>query len=69
MVSTDPVFWWLLADLALEKRKGKAKGDGDGDGDGGTSLNMTRLGKGWMYWTVIWGAVSIVLWAGHYPPA
>ena len=52
VVSTDPVFWWLLADIAFMKGGG-----------------LTRSGKMWIWWTVIWGAVSIVLWAGHYPPA
>jgi len=53
VVSTDPTFWWLLADITFdfgEKR-------------------ITRLGKIWIAWVIIWGAVSIVLWAGHYPPA
>lgn len=53
VVSTDPVFWWLLADMSFEKGK---KG-------------MSRMGRAWLWWAVIWGAVSIVLWAGHYPPA
>ncbi|WVF70592.1 hypothetical protein IAT40_005384 [Kwoniella sp. CBS 6097] len=30
---------------------------------------MTRIGKWWIGWTIIWGAISTVLWAGHYPPA
>ncbi|KAK4685357.1 pre-rRNA-processing protein TSR4, partial [Tremellales sp. Uapishka_1] len=30
---------------------------------------MTRMGRAWVSWTVVWGAISIVLWAGHYPPA
>jgi phosphatidylinositol glycan class V len=52
VVSTDPVFWWLLTEIAFK--------------DGG---GLTRIGRGWIWWTVIWGAISIVLWAGHYPPA
>jgi phosphatidylinositol glycan class V len=53
VLSTDPVFWWLLTDLAF-------KPDGRG---------LTKAGRAWIWWTVIWGSVSIVLWAGHYPPA
>ena len=30
---------------------------------------VTRVGRWWIGWVVVWGAVSIVLWAGHYPPA
>jgi phosphatidylinositol glycan class V len=52
VVSTDPGFWWLLADIAFENGGG-----------------LTRIGRGWIWWTVIWGALSTVLWAGHYPPA
>ena len=75
VISTDPVFWWLLADLAFEKRKENESGDGDGGGDKsrgrgrGRGMAMTRLGQVWLYWTVVWGSVSIVLWVGHYPPA
>lgn len=57
VISTDPVFWWLLADNAFTPGSDK------------TERGMTRAGQAWLWWTVIWGAVSIVLWAGHYPPA
>lgn len=30
---------------------------------------MTLLGRLWVWWVVIYGSISIVLWAGHYPPA
>ncbi|EIW73174.1 hypothetical protein TREMEDRAFT_42227 [Tremella mesenterica DSM 1558] len=30
---------------------------------------MTRWGKVWVWWVLIWGAISIPLWKGHYPPA
>lgn len=30
---------------------------------------MTLAGKLWTGWVVTWGAVSLALWAGHYPPA
>jgi len=52
VISTDPVFWWLLTEIAFK------------DGEA-----LTKIGSGWIWWTVIWGAISIVLWAGHYPPA
>jgi len=56
VISTDPVFWWVLADLAFDWTTRDHR-------------RMTRIGKLWVWWSVIWGAVSIVLWAGHYPPA
>jgi phosphatidylinositol glycan class V len=34
--------------------------------DGG---RVTGLGRAWIAWSVVWGSVSLVLWAGHYPPA
>lgn len=30
---------------------------------------MTRWGRIWMGYVVVWGAISLLLWAGHYPPA
>ena len=30
---------------------------------------MTKWGRIWVGYVVIWGAVSLLLWAGHYPPA
>lgn len=55
VISTDPTFWWLLGDLAVERGLGRS--------------TLTRIGRIWIWWSVLWGAVSIVLWAGHYPPA
>lgn len=31
--------------------------------------HMTRQGRVWCWYTILWGSVSLVLWAGHYPPA
>jgi Gpi18-like mannosyltransferase len=53
VISTDPVFWWLLADISFPRG----------------SRGISTIGKIWVWWSVIWGAISIVLWAGHYPPA
>jgi phosphatidylinositol glycan class V len=30
---------------------------------------MTKWGRLWVGYVVVWGAVSMLLWAGHYPPA
>jgi hypothetical protein len=57
VISTDPTFWWLLASLAVEPQRSRAH------------ATLTRAGRLWIGWAVVWGAVSIVLWAGHYPPA
>lgn len=57
VASTDPVIWWNVAAVAFDWT------------DGGKMTGMTKAGKLWMWWVVLCGAVSIVLWAGHYPPA
>lgn len=33
------------------------------------SNGSSRLIKFWVWFVCIWGAVSLVLWSGHYPPA
>ncbi len=53
LAPTDPVVWWTLA-----KSFGSA---------GNRRLNA--LEKGWGWWVCVWGAASLVLWTGHYPPA
>ncbi|WWC58574.1 uncharacterized protein I303_101117 [Kwoniella dejecticola CBS 10117] len=30
---------------------------------------LNGIGRFWIYWSVIWGTVSTILWVGHYPPA
>jgi phosphatidylinositol glycan class V len=57
VISGDPVVWWNVAAMAFDW------------GNSLESRKMTKAGKAWVWWTVIWGAVSLVLWAGHYPPA
>ena len=49
----DPVVWWNVASLSFDWQSGK----------------MATFGKVWIWWAVIWGALSIVLWASHLPPA
>lgn len=66
---TDPVIWWSLAGLAF-RWKGSSRSFGAASTDTeGKEDDMTRMGKVWVWWTIIYGAMSIVLWAGHYPPA
>ncbi|WVQ97334.1 hypothetical protein IAU59_004445 [Kwoniella sp. CBS 9459] len=113
---TDPVNWWNIASLAMDrvsdprlkskpnarstlppvpgseaKRNISAKPDFDPgqSSPAGTSegvsqghiadaeakveeyarWEVTRIGRWWIGWAVIWGAISTALWAGHYPPA
>ena len=57
VISGDPVVWWNLTALSFDWTNANELRD------------MTSSGRAWMWWTVIWGAVSLVLWSGHYPPA
>ena len=57
VISGDPVVWWNVTAMAFDWTESKVPG------------KMSIAGKAWVWWTVIWGAVSLVLWAGHYPPA
>lgn len=53
LAPTDPVLWWTLATSLATK----------------TSRELAWFEKMWCWWVCIWGAASMVLWAGHYPPA
>ncbi|EAU91361.1 GPI mannosyltransferase 2 [Coprinopsis cinerea okayama7 len=35
----------------------------------GTTATKTRYAKWWIYWSAIWGLISIVLWVAFLPPA
>ncbi|WWD17943.1 hypothetical protein CI109_102388 [Kwoniella shandongensis] len=52
----DPVLWWSATTLAFNWDDDKQRG-------------LTKVGKLWVGWCVVWGAVAMVLWVGHYPPA
>lgn len=51
----NPFFWWGLAQQVWRFDKDVVK--------------ITRPGKIWLGWAVVWWVVSLVLWAGFYPPA
>jgi phosphatidylinositol glycan class V len=54
---TNPVIYWNLANMSFDW------------GSSSSQRKMGRWGKVWVGWSVVWGAVGIVLWSGHYPPA
>lgn len=78
---TDPVVWWNVASVAFrweplsaqsppgasvpeQTKKSEAQSE--------TSLaggQMTTVGRIWVGWVVVWGAISLVLWSAHLPPA
>ncbi|KAL7423572.1 ER membrane glycoprotein subunit of the GPI transamidase complex-like protein [Cryptotrichosporon argae] len=79
--AADPTVWWSAAALAFDWSAPPAGGgEPEAEHTGGSaderkgqvrqaSRQMTRIGKAWVAWAVVWGASSVVLWAGHYPPA
>jgi phosphatidylinositol glycan class V len=52
----NPFFWWGLAQQVWHFDKEGA-------------VKITGLGKAWIGWAVVWSLISLVLWAGFYPPA
>ncbi|GAA6007329.1 hypothetical protein JCM10207_001590 [Rhodosporidiobolus poonsookiae] len=66
----DPVVWWWAAELVL--RDASSRGECAKAGAGGRKEGKTRghrWGVGWVGYCVVWGTVSIVLWASFLPPA
>lgn len=59
---TDPVVWWNVAAVAVDWAP-------VGKGDQARPTVLTTAGKLWIGWVVVYGTVSLFLWAGHYPPA
>ncbi|WVQ62252.1 uncharacterized protein L199_000391 [Kwoniella botswanensis] len=68
---TDPVIWWNVAGLAVNwenKENASSQDRGKIIGKRGY-IRLTRIGKYWIGWCVVWSTVSTILWVGHYPPA
>ncbi|GAA5939639.1 GPI-anchor transamidase GPI18 [Sporobolomyces koalae] len=51
---TNPVVWWYAADLVLDVDKGSRR---------------RAWGARWVTYAVVWGSISVVLWALFLPPA
>ncbi|GFZ43371.1 GPI mannosyltransferase 2 [Saitozyma sp. JCM 24511] len=81
VIAGDPVVWWNVSAMAFrwtgappspaprETRAPRVPPGITSRGNGGDEAGMTGWGKAWVWWSVLWGAASIVLWAGYYPPA
>jgi hypothetical protein len=73
--ATDPTIWWSLAGISFQWRgridTASVKRGLDPDRGMGEAkqYGMTLVGRIWTWWSIVYGAISIVLWAGHYPPA
>lgn len=52
---TDPLLWSTVARLLLPSSP--------------KSTSSEAMGRKWIWWCLLWASVSVVLWAGHYPPA
>ena len=66
---TDPVVWWTAAQLAFTGQGIAPTGSEGRTVDDEKTIHITTFGKAWVWWSVVYGAISIPLWAGHYPPA
>lgn len=67
---TDPVVWWTAAQLAFTGRGiAPTTGSRGRAVDDEKTARITTFGRVWVWWSVVYGAISIPLWAGHYPPA
>lgn len=55
--------------LSATSEKAIEGNEARGRGSGRRERGMTKVGKWWIWFTVVYGAISIVLWAGFYPPA
>lgn len=53
----NPLFWWGLAQQVWNFA------------DEGAVVKATRVGRVWIGYALTWTMVSLVLWAGFYPPA
>ena len=62
-----PVFYW--AGVWLVVGGSSWVGAGESGGGGEMEKGMGRCGKWWVGWSVVWGAVSLVLWVAFLPPA
>ncbi|GAA6005245.1 hypothetical protein JCM11491_002633 [Sporobolomyces phaffii] len=57
----NPVVWWYASDLLLAEET---------SGDGGQGWRTRkRWGETWVSYSIVWGTVSIALWALFLPPA
>ena len=78
---TDPVAWWNVASVAFRWELPSVRSQPGASvpeqtekkgAQSETSLaggQMTTVGRIWVGWVVVWGAVSLVLWSAHLPPA
>ncbi|GAA6022403.1 hypothetical protein JCM10207_004755 [Rhodosporidiobolus poonsookiae] len=67
----DPVVWWWAAELVLRDTEAGGKGVKPGAGRGRQEGQQggKRWGAWWVGYCVVWGTVSVVLWALFLPPA
>ncbi|CED83330.1 Predicted Dolichyl-phosphate-mannose-protein mannosyltransferase [Phaffia rhodozyma] len=66
LAQTNPVVWWGAAALVSGRQRSIGRRDRNQDGK---DFEMGMGGRVYLGWLVFWIPVSIVLWAGFYPPA
>ncbi|KZP34322.1 glycosyltransferase family 76 protein [Athelia psychrophila] len=70
-----PVVYWAAAWLFMGGADADADADADANADGKKEKKKRQTGaraawgRAWVGWSVVWGAVSLVLWVAFLPPA
>lgn len=77
--ATNPVIFWYASDLissvdpsapgAPGEHIKNRKDEEDVESNRERMLVRQRWGKRWIKYCLIWGGISLILWAGYYPPA
>jgi phosphatidylinositol glycan class V len=63
-IATIPAFWWGLADgISRHWKRQQSSNQQNSHHDGHSYWAW------WFPWIVVWAPISLVLWAGFYPPA
>ncbi|KAH8083507.1 GPI mannosyltransferase 2 [Filobasidium floriforme] len=68
----NPVLFWIVGAFVSSSSSNssrKYRRGGGGGGGGGGRGRTARWARRGIVWSCTWGAVSLVLWAGFYPPA
>ncbi|POW09956.1 hypothetical protein PSTT_06377 [Puccinia striiformis] len=63
--STMPIIWWTLADQIQHTWDSQQQSSSDKD----KNRNKITCSHWWFTYIVIWFPISLLLWAGFYPPA
>lgn len=64
----NPILFWIVGAFVSNPNSSRKYRGGAGSGSRGRGRTAKWARRG-IVWSCTWGAVSLVLWAGFYPPA